>query len=203
MYQYCHPLPQPIFIFYIPTRSKCMHYMYPIIVDHTISQIQRRICAQWWRQLHWGRVDRSWPPTWPRTHLRGSRGHWSIPLFLHTHTENSSSHGNCNGQLISPSHTHHKKEPCVCVRSLLTLGPEFDGPECHPEAVLVGHQTEDGVCDTTAIETPNTLRVKVLQQSDIQQIQVTRDHRQGKAGEQQVHLYTHTIIIIILIHLHT
>ena len=60
-------------------------------------------------------------------------------------------------------HTHTHKQ-----RAVLTFCPEFDGSEGEPEALLVGHETEDGVRHSAAVETAHALLVQILQQSHIQ-----------------------------------
>ena len=73
---------------------------------------------------------------------------------------------------MSPQ-THHSEV------MVLTFGPELDGPERQPKALLLGNETEDGVCHSAAVQAPHTLGVKVPQQGDVQEVEVVGNGSQG------------------------
>ena len=71
---------------------------------------------------------------------------------------------------------------------LFTFGPEFDCPERHSETFAVGHQMQNFISHSTAVQTTNTLYVQILQQRVVPQVLVSWDDLKGKAGKQHIQL---------------
>lgn len=66
------------------------------------------------------------------------------------------------------------------------LRPVLDRSQCQFEALVVGHQTENVVGHSAAVQRSHALLVEVLQQVDVLQLLVRRDVLQREPGEQNL-----------------